>query len=573
MVAMEDNKAITVQSDKTLLLDTHHPGFEEIRKKIISFAELVKTPEHIHFYRITPISLWNSAANGVSLDFILSCLEIYKKYDIPKNVTEYIKRHYLSYGKVIFESLDEERIKIVISSENLVEKITALLEKSIIGSGEGFLIIDKKQRGLIKAELVKHLIPVKDIAGFDSGNKLKFGIRKQTLSNNEFFFRYYQSEAVYSYSGWKEGSGVIVLPCGSGKTIVGIGVMHDVQEYTLIISTSVEAIRQWKRELLDKTTLGEDEVGEYTASRKDIRPVTITTYNMLIHKNSKSDEKRNINIFTDKNWGLIIYDEVHILPAPVFRMTTFIQSKRRLGLTATLVREDNLETEVFTLIGPKIYDYPWKALEKEGWIAKAECFEIRIPLLERDNFNYMNSNQRTKFRLASENPLKICILKNLLEKHKNNHILIIGHYLSQLEEISKLFNLPLITGETSNADREKLYFEFRNGSVQALVISRVGNFSIDLPSADIAVQVSGIFGSRQEEAQRLGRILRPQSERSIFYSLVSKDTIEEDFAKKRQLFLVEQGYNYVIIEDNGNYEINNGNSVINRGELSEQGAW
>ncbi|MGA2140895.1 MAG: DEAD/DEAH box helicase [Brevinematales bacterium] len=308
-----------------------------------------------------------------------------------------------------------------------------------------------------------------------------------------------------------------------------------------------QAIRQWKREILDKTTLTQDDVGEFTALVKDIKPVTITTYNMLIHKSNKSEEMRNINIFTDKNWGLIIYDEVHILPAPIFRMTSVIQSKRRLGLTATLVREDNLESEVFTLIGPKIYEYPWKALEKEGWIAQAICYEIKVPLNEKDYNEYVNSNQRYKFRIASENSRKYGIIKKLLDKFKNNHVLIIGHYITQLEEISRMLKIPLITGETSNQEREIMYRDFRKGNIKALAISRVGNFSIDLPVADVAVQVSGIFGSRQEEAQRLGRILRPQSGKSYFYTLVSKDTIEEEFAKKRQLFLLEQGYQYNII--------------------------
>lgn len=545
---MESNKVITVQADKTILLDTHHPQFEEVRKKIVSFSDLIKTPEHVHFYRITPISLWNSAANGFPLEEIIATLERYKKYDIPKNVIEYVSRHYLIYGKVVFESHSESKIRIKVYDPKVFDKVKGLTERYTEEIDETSIIVDRKWRGEIKTELIKHLTPVKDIAGFDSGNKIEVDTRKATLDNKDFMFRYYQSEAVYNFSQWKEGSGVVVLPCGAGKTIVGIGILNDIKEYTLIITTSVEAIQQWKREILDKTTLTPNEVGEYTAQCKDIKPVTITTYNMLIHKNSKTDEMRNINIFTDKNWGLIIYDEVHILPAPIFRMTTFIQSKRRLGLTATLVREDNLESEVFTLIGPKIYEYPWKALEKEGWIAQAICTEIKVPLNDKDYNNYINSNQRFKFRIASENSNKIQIIRNLMAQYNNNHVLIIGHYLSQLEEISRLFNIPLITGETPNSDREKMYQDFRSSAIPALAISRVGNFSIDLPLADVAIQISGIFGSRQEEAQRLGRILRPQSGKSYFYSLVSKDTIEEEFAKKRQLFLLEQGYQYTIID-------------------------
>jgi len=546
---MEENKVITVQSDKTILLDTHHPQFEEVRKKLIGFSELIKTPEHIHFYRITPISLWNSAANGFPLEDIIDTLERYKKYDIPANVFEYIKRHYSIYGKVLFENIDSDNMLVRVEDEKLFEKVKGLIEKYILQQNtNNTLIVEKKWRGNIKTELIKHLIPVKDIAGFESGNRIKFDLRSISLEEKSFNLRNYQDEAIRSFARWSEGSGIIVLPCGAGKTIVGIGIMQQIGEYTLIITTSVEAIKQWKREIMDKTTLGEDDIGEFTAQIKDIRPITITTYNMLIHKNSKSEEMRNINIFTDKNWGLIIYDEVHILPAPIFRMTTIIQSKRRLGLTATLVREDNLESEVFTLIGPKIYEYPWKALEKEGWIAQALCFEIKVPLSDKDHYSYINSNQRHKFRIASENSKKLKIIEYLMQQYKNHHILIIGHYISQLQEIARMFNIPLITGETPNQEREILYHKFREGRIPALAISRVGNFSIDLPVADVAIQISGIFGSRQEEAQRLGRILRPQAGKSYFYTLVSRDTIEEEFARKRQMFLLEQGYQYSIID-------------------------
>jgi DNA excision repair protein ERCC-3 len=545
---METDKVITVQSDKTVLVDVHHPQFEEVRRRIISFAELVKTPEHVHFYRITPISLWNSAANGVPLDTIFEFLNRYKKYDIPQNVIDYIRRHYSNYGKVVFESAENERIVVRVNDHGLFEKLCAFLEKYALSVTPDSITVEKKYRGVIKSELIKHLIPVRDVAGYDRGNRMPFDVRRATCEGKDFRLRYYQSEAVYNFSQWKEGSGVVVLPCGSGKTMVGIGVMKDIEANTLIITTSVEAIRQWKREILDKTTLAEDEVGEYTSQKKDLKPVTITTYHMLIHKTGKTEGVRNIELFTEVNWGLIIYDEVHILPAPIFRMTTFIQSKRRLGLTATLVREDNLETEVFTLIGPKVYEYSWKALEKEGFISEAICNEIRVPLTEDENYLYLNSGQRIKFRIASENSSKIGIVENLLAKYRENHVIIIGHFITQLEEISSLFGIPLITGETPNADREVLYQKFRGGEIKVLAVSRVGNFSIDLPLADVAIQVSGIFGSRQEEAQRLGRILRPNNGKSYFYTLVTRDTIEEEFARKRQMFLLEQGYRYTVIE-------------------------
>ncbi len=544
----ERDKVLVVQSDKTILLDTHHSQFEEVRKKIVSFAELIKTPEHIYFYRITPISLWNSAANGFPLEEIIGTLEKYKKYDIPKNVIEYITKHYSNYGKIILEKYDSN-LAIVITDQELKEKVFPLIEKYIIEIKDSKWIISDKDRGIIKTELVKHYLPVKDLAGYESGTKLNVELTKTTKENKEFNLRYYQAEAVYSFSKWKEGSGIIILPCGAGKTIIAIGIIADIKEYTLIITTSNESVKQWKKELLDKTTLTENEVGEFTSQTKELKPITITTYNMIIHKKQKEDQtSRNINIFTNNNWGLIIYDEVHILPAPIFRMTTEIQSKRRLGLTATLVREDNLESEVFTLIGPKIYECPWKMLEKEGWIAQASCYEIKIPFPDDLKGIYFSANQREKFRLASENPEKIEVLESLIEKHKGSHILIIGHFLSQLEEISKRFDIPLITGETPSKTRHEIYEDFRKGKIKALCISRVGNFSIDLPLANVAIQVSGIFGSRQEEAQRLGRILRPDSGKAVFYTLISKDSVEEEFARKRQLFLLEQGYSYEIIE-------------------------
>ncbi len=541
-------KAIIIQSDKTILLDTHSTFFDEVRKRIVTFSELVKTPEHMHSYRITPISLWNAAANGVSLEHILSVLDMYKKYDIPNNVTEYIKRHYLAYGQVILDKMDEDHLRLEVKNKKLAEKIKKYTAKYTVEESETTFIVPREHRGNLKADLIKHLVPIQDLAGYDTGNKLEFQTRARTLTGKDFALRYYQSEAAYSFSMWKEGSGVIVLPCGAGKTIVGLGVMNAIQEYTLIITSSVDSVKQWRQEILDKTTLTEDQVGEYTGENKAICPVTITTYNMLIYRKSGDTSFRNMDIFTRQNWGLIIYDEVHILPAPIFRMTTAIQSKRRLGLTATLVREDNLETEVFTLIGPKVYEYAWKTLEKEGWISQAFCYEIRVPLSPIQMEAYRNTGNRIKFRIASENAAKIGLVKKLIKKHKNNHILIIGHYLDQLKEIAHRLQCPLITGNTPNQERAVIFDDFRQGRINILVISKVGNFSIDLPDADVAIQISGVFGSRQEEAQRLGRILRPNSEHSFFYALVSRDTVEEDFSRKRQMFLLEQGYKYNIID-------------------------
>lgn len=540
--------ALIIQSDKTLLLDTHHPQFDEIRKRLITFSELIKTPEHIHSYRVTPISLWNAAANGISLDEIIGTLEKNKKYDIPKNVTSYIQKHFNSYGQVVMEESGSDQLKISVFDESILPRVEKYVSKHAVEQNENVFIVPKKFRGELKATLIKHLIPVHDIAGFDAGNKLPFDLREETLNGDSFDLRYYQKEAVDNFASWREGSGVIVLPCGAGKTIVGIATMQRIQEYTLIIATSVDSVQQWKREIMDKTTLTEDDIGEYTGEKKELRPVTITTYNMLIYRKNSESGFKNMDIFTRLNWGLILYDEVHILPAPIFRMTTAIQSKRRLGLTATLVREDHMETEVFTLIGPKIYEYAWKSLEKEGWIAEAQCFEIRCPLSPEVKELYHKANNREKFRIASENENKFDIIGQLLKEHPKSHILIIGHYLKQLEDISGYFDFPLITGNTPNSERAKIFEGFRSGEIPCLVISRVGNFSIDLPDADVAIQISGIFGSRQEEAQRLGRILRPDSGKSYFYAIVSKDTVEEEFSRKRQMFLLEQGYRYTILD-------------------------
>ncbi|MCX7881786.1 MAG: helicase-associated domain-containing protein [Brevinematales bacterium] len=537
--------ALTIQTNRTILVDTHHEAFEEVQKYLSLFAELTKTLEHVHFYRITPISLWNAAANGVSFQHILDTLQTFSRYPVPKPVLDFIDEHFHRYGQVIFSNQDGA-LALIIRKETLRESIGNYLKSfDLTPTEEGFLA-SMEDRGSIKATLIKHLIPVKDLAGYERGAKLPFSLRKTTLSGAKFSLRFYQAEAAYLFSQWKEGSGVIVLPCGAGKTIVGIAIMHDIQENTLIIATNLEALHQWKRELLDKTTLSAHHIGEYTSQEKSIRPVTLTTYHMLVHRKSSSED-RHINILTQYQWGLIIYDEVHILPAPIFRMTTAIQSKRRLGLTATLVREDNQEGEVFSLIGPKIYEYGWKNLEQQGWIATAKCYEIRVPLSGEDFDTYLKASHRQRFRIASENINKLTVIEYLLERFRDQNILIIGHFLEQLEEISRVFGIPLVTGQTPTEEREKLYDRFRNGTLTALVVSRVGNFSIDLPSANVAIQVSGIFGSRQEEAQRLGRILRPQSQDAHFFTIVSQNTIEEEFAKRRQMFLIEKGYTYEVL--------------------------
>ncbi len=537
--------ALTIQTNRTILVDTHHEAFEEVQKHLFTFAELTKTLEHVHFYRITPISLWNAAANGIPFEHIVEILEKFSRYPVPKPVLDFIDEHYHRYGQVIFYN-QNGNLSIVIQDETLRQNIGNYLKSFDLQPTENGYLTSMDNRGSIKATLIKHLIPVKDLAGYEKGEKLRFSLRKTTLSGTEFSLRFYQAEAAYLFSQWKEGSGVIVLPCGAGKTIVGIAIMNDIQENTLIIATNLEALHQWKRELLDKTTLSEDQIGEYTSQEKSIRPVTLTTYPMLVHRKSSSEE-RHLNILTQHQWGLIIYDEVHILPAPIFRMTTAIQSKRRLGLTATLVREDNQEGEVFSLIGPKIYEHGWKSLEQQGWIATARCYEIRVPLSGEDFDTYLRASQRQRFRIASENINKLLVVEYLLDRFRDQNILIIGHFLEQLEEISRAFGIPLVTGQTPTEEREKLYDAFRKKEITTLIVSRVGNFSIDLPGANVAIQVSGIFGSRQEEAQRLGRILRPQAQDAHFFTIVSQNTIEEEFAKRRQMFLIEKGYTYEVL--------------------------
>ena len=407
-------------------------------------------------------------------------------------------------------------------------------------------------RGNIKSALIKLGFPVEDLAGYIEGAPLPFDLRETTLSGNPFGLRKYQQESVdafYLKGSNQGGSGVVVLPCGAGKTVVAIGSIHATQTQTLVLTTNTVALRQWKNELLDKTTLTEDQIGEYSGDSKEIRPVTLATYQVLTYRKTKNSPFVHFSLFDDGNWGLIVYDEVHLLPAPVFRATASLQARRRLGLTATLVREDAREDDVFSLIGPKKYDVPWKVLEKQGYIAEALCTEVRVPLPAEERYRYAISDKRGKFRIASTNPVKEQVCEQLIESHKDDHVLIIGQYLDQLKALAKRFDVPIITGQTANGKREELYTKFRSGECKLMIVSKVANFAVDLPDANIAIQVSGTFGSRQEEAQRLGRILRPKSTGAgaHFYSLVSRDTCDQDYSVKRQLFLTEQGYRYEIV--------------------------
>ncbi|MGA1869462.1 MAG: DNA repair helicase XPB [bacterium] len=544
---------LIIQSDRSILLEVHNPLFEEARDALSRFADLVKSPEHIHTYKITPLSLWNAASAGMKKNEIFRYLDSYSKYPIPQNIMVDIEEILARYGKLVLFPADKKSLlRLEVSDPYLQQELsysTKLQDFWVEKLKAGGFLISIKDRGNLKQALIKIGYPVDDRVGYIEGDALEIKLRSATCDGTSFSLRDYQQEAIATYyrqGSVKGGHGVIVLPCGSGKTVIGMGVMEKISAYTLIISTNTVAVHQWIDELLDKTSLTAGLIGEYTGNAKQIRPVTITTYQILTYRKSKEGEFLHMGLFQKNNWGLIIYDEVHTLPAPVFRATAEIQAKRRLGLTATLVREDGLEGDVFSLVGPKKYDVPWKELEERGFIAEAYCHEIRLELPHEDKLAYALADERQKFRIASENKKKIRVSEELITNHLHDQTLIIGQYISQLEELQKHLNIPMITGKTKNKEREILYQDFRQGKLKQLIVSKVANFAVDLPDANVAIQVSGTFGSRQEEAQRLGRILRPKHHPSYFYTLVSRDTKEQDFALKRQMFLAEQGYKYKI---------------------------
>jgi DNA excision repair protein ERCC-3 len=573
-----DNPLI-VQGDRTLMLHTvrtltdadgyplkdddgnprteEHPRYAEARDALAKFAELEKSPEYLHTYRITAVSIWNAAALSMSLEAIEEILNEFACVPVPRNVVEEVKQWLERYGLLRIER-SGERFELVSDQAGALAEVLmhdAIRKLSEVDEG-GRVWVSTLQRGTIKQALIKIGFPVDDRGGYVDGDPLEIRLRSETLSGGPFGLRAYQEGAARAFHAGgsvRGGSGVVVLPCGAGKTIVGMGVMHLIGTKTLILTTNTVAVRQWRDELLDKTELSEDQVSEYTGEHKAVAPVTITTYQMLTWRRSKADDFTHMSLFSRENWGLVIYDEVHLLPAPIFRVTADLQARRRLGLTATLVREDGKEDEVFCLIGPKRYDVPWKVLETQGFIASASCVEVRVPLEETHKARYAAANSRSKFRIASENPAKTAVLKRLIKKHPEGRILIIGQYIDQLNVLARALKAPLITGKTPNADRERLYDDFRSGRERLLVVSKVGNFAIDLPDANIAIQISGTFGSRQEEAQRLGRILRPKHDNSaaVFYSVVTLGSRDQEFAEKRQLFLTEQGYTYSIIEADG----------------------
>ena len=549
------DKPCVVQSDSSILVETDHPGYESARDMLSTFAELVKSPEHIHTYQISPISVWNACAAGLSSKSIIDTLKKFSRYDLPQNVLYNIRDYTRRYGLLSLFTDDSANLVLSCSDANIFKEICNQSNISSFFESPPSIdrvMVKKRFRGDLKLRLLKLGFPVDDIAGYVKGEPLSFKLRKDTLSNTTFNFRDYQRDSMeifYAGGTNRGGSGIIVLPCGAGKTIVGIGVMNRLKTSTLIITANITALRQWIQELLDKTTLTPDQIGEYSGHKREIKPVTIATYQILVYRKDRNQDFPHFKLFESRNWGLIIYDEVHLLPAPVFRVTADIQARRRLGLTATLIREDGKEDEVFSLIGPKKYDVPWKVLEKQGWIAEAECFEIKLPLNDIDRVKYIMADKRDKFRISSENPLKFSLVEKIIANHRGEQILIIGQYLRQLRALKKIVNAPIITGQTPASRRDELYQKFRQGEEQILIVSKVANFAVDLPDASVAVQISGTFGSRQEEAQRLGRILRPKlRNQASFYSLVSRDSVEQDFATKRQMFLTEQGYSYHIYD-------------------------
>ena len=548
---------LIVQSDMEILVEVANEFYEKARDAIAPFTELIKSPEHLHTYRISHLSLWNAASSGLKFEDVEQRLNEFCKFPVPPSVFTEIREYMSRYGKV---KLIKKNEYLILRAEDpdLMYELSNLkkIEPFVLSKlNDEELSINPVERGNLKMVLTNLGFPVEDLAGYVIGDPLEINLRKNLLQDKSkaFELRNYQKESAevfYASGGEKGGSGVIVLPCGAGKTIVGIAAMSLIQTKTLILTPNITSARQWMREILDKTHLEEGQIKEYSGEHKEIGDVTVATYQIMTQKKSSEKSASHFSLFEQNKWGLMIYDEVHLLPAPVFRVSANMQATRRLGLTATLVREDGKEKEVFSLIGPKKYDVPWKALEEQGWIANAICEEVRILMAKEEKMQYAVVDMREKIKLASCNKRKSLVVRELLSTHSNesDRVLIIGQYIDQLESLAEELDVPLITGKTKNAEREVVYGQFRNGEINVLMVSKVGNFAIDLPDANVLIQISGTFGSRQEEAQRLGRVLRPKKDGSqaYFYSLVSKETREQEFAMKRQLFLAEQGYEYKI---------------------------
>ncbi|MFB7907910.1 DNA repair helicase XPB [Kitasatospora sp. NPDC056076] len=540
---MNDGPLI-VQSDKTLLLEIDHPKAADCRRAIAPFAELERAPEHVHTYRVTPLGLWNARAAGHDAEQVVDALVKYSRYPVPHALLVDVADTMGRYGRLqlskhpthglVLTTTDRPVLEEVLRSKKIVPLVGARVDPDTV-------VVHPSERGQIKQVLLKLGWPAEDFAGYVDGEAHPID-----LDEDGWQLRPYQSQAVEGF--WHGGSGVVVLPCGAGKTLVGAAAMAHAKSTTLILVTNTVSARQWKHELVKRTSLTEDEIGEYSGTRKEIRPVTIATYQVMTTK--RKGVYAHLELFDARNWGLVVYDEVHLLPAPVFKFTADLQARRRLGLTATLVREDGREGDVFSLIGPKRFDAPWKEIEAQGYIAPADCCEVRVTLTDSERLAYATAEPEERYRFCATTATKRRVVEALVKKHEKDQTLIIGQYIDQLDELGEALDAPVIKGETSNAQREKLFDAFRNKEIGVLVVSKVANFSIDLPEATVAIQVSGTFGSRQEEAQRLGRVLRPKADghSAHFYSVVARDTVDQDFAAHRQRFLAEQGYAYRIID-------------------------
>ncbi len=573
---MHSQNPLIIQSDFTILVEVDSPRYMEARAQLARFAELVKMPEHVHTYRITALSLWNACAAGVAVESVIAALNDLAKFPPPLSVEAHLRETATRFGALKLWRAEDGTLELRVGRAGLAQELERQPTlKNYLGATaqENVFCVAAPWRGPLKRALVKLGWPVEDRAGFENGEVIEIALRETCQSGRPMVLRGYQADAALHFSdGGAAGAGVVVLPCGGGKTIVGMACMAKLGMHTLILASSVTAARQWKTELLDKTTLSPDDIGEYSGERKEIRPVTIATYQVLTHRKAPKRssaiasgeaealvdnggapidtppprEFTHFSLFDAHRWGLIIYDEVHLLPAPLFQAAASVQTRRRLGLTATLVREDGLEGDVFALVGPKIHEIPWRELEKDGWIAPAVCTEIRIPMPEELLLDYATAEPRQQPQVAAANPAKRDWVRALLARHPGEPTLVIGTYLESLIALAKELGLPLLDGSANQSKRDALFGAFRDGQLPVLAVSRIANFSIDLPDASVAIQISGQFGSRQEEAQRLGRVLRPKGpgRRAYFYTLVTADTVEQDYALKRQLFLCEQGYEY-----------------------------
>ncbi|MEU7974389.1 MULTISPECIES: DNA repair helicase XPB [Micromonospora] len=541
---------LIVQSDKTLLLEIDHPDAQACRMAIAPFAELERSPEHVHTYRLTPLGLWNARAAGHDAEGVVDSLLKYSRYPVPHALLVDVAETMDRYGRL--QLANDPAYGLVLRALDRLVLIEVAKSKKLAGMlgdkiDDDTIRVHPSERGRLKQALLKLGWPAEDLAGYVDGEAHPIELAEAGKDGRKpWTLRSYQREAVEAF--WAGGSGVVVLPCGAGKTLVGAAAMAEAKATTLILVTNTVAGRQWKRELIARTSLTEEEIGEYSGERKEIRPVTIATYQVLTSR--RGGAFTHLDLFGARDWGLVVYDEVHLLPAPIFRFTADLQARRRLGLTATLVREDGREGDVFSLIGPKRYDAPWKDIESQGWIAPAECTEVRVTLTDAERMSYATAEAEERYRMAATARTKLPVVKALVDRHPDDQVLVIGAYIDQLHQLGEYLDAPIIQGSTTNKERERLFDAFRTGEIRTLVISKVGNFSIDLPEAAVAIQVSGTFGSRQEEAQRLGRVLRPKADgrQAHFYTVVSRDTIDTEYAAHRQRFLAEQGYAYTIVD-------------------------